>query len=152
VFDGAIFAGGVHGLEDEEQRPFVLGIEPVLEIAEEIDAGGEGFFGAGFVFVAELQCVAGIEIFQAKVFAVINPERVGDLVHGFEDLFCFHGLFFPVGTPLLKERVRPRAQQHPPAPARQSVLQPSFESWLAAPEDGRAPVAINTTTERGPAR
>jgi hypothetical protein len=84
VFDGTVLAGGVHGLEDEEQGPFVLGIEPVLEIAEEFDAAGEGFFGAGLIFITELQCVAGIEIFQVKLFAVINPEWVGYLLRSFD--------------------------------------------------------------------
>ena len=37
VLDGAVLAGGVHGLEDHQQRVAVLGVEPGLELGEPFD-------------------------------------------------------------------------------------------------------------------
>ena len=34
VLDGAVLAGGIHGLEDQQQRPAVLGIEFVLQLGQ----------------------------------------------------------------------------------------------------------------------
>ncbi len=65
---------------------------PVLKLREDFDAGPEGFFGASLVFVAITQRIAGIEIIRAKLFAVINPERVGYLCSAFRS--CSHG-FIP---------------------------------------------------------
>lgn len=50
MFDGAVFTGGVHGLEDEEDGPTVVGVELVLERGKMSDAVLEHFFEGGFVF------------------------------------------------------------------------------------------------------
>jgi hypothetical protein len=37
VLDGAILAGGVHGLKNQQDGPFVLGVEHVLQFGQGLD-------------------------------------------------------------------------------------------------------------------
>ncbi len=39
ALDGAVLAGGVHALEDQQQRPAVLGVEFLLEIVQPLAVG-----------------------------------------------------------------------------------------------------------------
>ena len=55
----AVLARGVHGLEDQQQRPAVLRVELVLELGERRDAHRERFLGARLVLGAEVERVAG---------------------------------------------------------------------------------------------
>ena len=38
MLDRAVLAGGVHGLEDQQQRPAILGVELVLQLGQQLDA------------------------------------------------------------------------------------------------------------------
>src|SRR5262245_50401066 len=78
VLDRTILAGRVHGLEDEQDRPPVLGVEHLLELGEEPDAGREGGLGLGLVLGGEVERVAGIDVAQAKA-VVGHPEGLGEL-------------------------------------------------------------------------
>ena len=44
VLDGAVFAGGVHGLKNQQQRIAVVGVQQVLQIAQVFDVPGEHLF------------------------------------------------------------------------------------------------------------
>ena len=99
VFDNAVLAGGVHGLEDEEQRPFVVGVEAVLELCEDFDTFCEGFLGAGLILVAVFERVAGIDVLETELFAVVHPERFGDLADSLEDFFWFHDSILRMCSP-----------------------------------------------------
>lgn len=46
--DGAVFASGVHGLEDEEKGVATGGVVQALQVAERIDLGLEEFFVGPF--------------------------------------------------------------------------------------------------------
>jgi len=61
VLDGAVLAGGVHGLDDDEQGVGVLGVEFVLEFGEGGNAGSKEFGGA--VLVNALRGPVGREVF-----------------------------------------------------------------------------------------
>ncbi len=50
VLDSAVFATGIHGLKHNEQGLFVLGIQPVLKLLQDISIGFEFFLG--FFFIA----------------------------------------------------------------------------------------------------
>jgi hypothetical protein len=79
VFDGAVFTGGVHGLEDQQHSPAVLGVEHVLEPGEGLDADGEGFLGAGFIFGAETEGVGGVEAFESEPVSLGDAKWAGQL-------------------------------------------------------------------------
>jgi hypothetical protein len=52
VLNHTIFAGGVHALEDDQQRPTILRVELFLQVAEEAGAVGDNFFSVVFVLYA----------------------------------------------------------------------------------------------------
>jgi len=52
VLDGAVFSGGVHGLENEQESPAVLGVELFLHFAEQAHTSREDFLGVFFAFDA----------------------------------------------------------------------------------------------------
>src|SRR5512146_1901320 len=43
VLDGAVLSGGVHRLENKQERPPVLGVEYVLELGQSLDAALKEF-------------------------------------------------------------------------------------------------------------
>src|SRR4030095_3466998 len=49
MLDGAILAGSVHRLEDEQYCPLVLRVEHVLQIGQRLDAGSQRLLGARLV-------------------------------------------------------------------------------------------------------
>ena len=99
VLDGAVLAGGIHRLEDEQQRPLALGVKLVLKFRQRLDALGQRFFGFGFALVFVPDRVGGIEILQVKFFAVINPEGFGERPGFFDDFFRFHDRTAALFTP-----------------------------------------------------
>jgi len=50
--DGAILAGGVHGLENGEHRPAILSVEAVLQFTEADYPLGEEFVGLSMIDMA----------------------------------------------------------------------------------------------------
>src|SRR5947209_3689085 len=79
VLDQAVFAGGVHGLKDQEQGPPVLGIELFLQVGEfgEVLLENLRSFFLGFDFGG----IGRVEILQAKGFAVVDFEAISELGH-----------------------------------------------------------------------
>ena len=77
MFDRAIFACGVHRLEDQKHTPAVLGIEFVLQFGHVGDALFEQFNRV--LFGAKIASVAGIEIFQADFLAIVYAIWFGQL-------------------------------------------------------------------------
>ncbi len=75
MLDGAIFAGCVHGLKNQEHRPAILRIELVLKRRHFRNALLEQFFG--MFFGTEMPRGCGIKVLQAKVLAPINAIRLG---------------------------------------------------------------------------
>src|SRR5206468_7752356 len=78
-----VLSGGIHGLQDEQDRPAVLGVELVLQLAHPDDV----FFQcrSGTPFGMQLRSVRRIEILQAKPLAVLDPIQP-------RELRCLHHL------------------------------------------------------------
>jgi hypothetical protein len=91
MLDGAILAGGIHGLEDEQHGPAVLRVKDVLQFGERLDTVFQSFLGAGLVFRREIARISRIDILETKLFAVSNAIRFGNLPGDFDDLFGFYG-------------------------------------------------------------
>ena len=89
MFDHAVFAGGVHSLQNEKQRPVILRIELLLQIGNKTSPMINNFLAV--LLVLHVACLARIVIFQAKFIAL--PDAVGfTKLRGFLDLFSvFHG-------------------------------------------------------------
>jgi hypothetical protein len=68
VFDNPVFAGGVHRLNHEQERPAILRIELLLQIAEQTGAVIDNFLA--LLLVLHLAGVARVVIFQAEFFAL----------------------------------------------------------------------------------
>ena len=74
VLDGAILAGRIHGLEDQQQRPAVLRIEHILQIGQGLNSGLQGFLRARLVSGRQLAGVFRIHIFQPELFPLGNSK------------------------------------------------------------------------------
>ena len=74
VLDGAVFSRGVHGLQDQQDGPAILGIEFFLQPGETRDPALERFFRVLFGFHAER--FPRIEILQAEMRSIRDPERL----------------------------------------------------------------------------
>ena len=74
MLDRTVLGGRVHGREDEEDCPAVLGIEHLLELGEELDAAGQGGLGLRLVFGGQIESVAGVDVAQAEA-VVGDPGR-----------------------------------------------------------------------------
>jgi hypothetical protein len=74
VLDGGVFAGGVHGLEDEEHAVAVLGVHFLLEFVDLRSELGDEFFVVGVVAVEAFDF--GFGFFDAEVFALGDAEVV----------------------------------------------------------------------------
>jgi hypothetical protein len=63
MLDRAVFAGRVHRLKHEQQRPVILCIKPVLQIGEFLDAFLQQYLRFLFKFGLEPSGIAGIVVF-----------------------------------------------------------------------------------------
>jgi hypothetical protein len=90
VLNSSVFAGCIHRLKDQEQRPLVLGVELILQFGEARDSCYQRFLRSGFVFLSELKGVIRIDIFQAKVLAFGDAKRFDDFSGCSDDFFCFY--------------------------------------------------------------
>ena len=70
VLDHAVFAGSIHGLKNQQNRPFVLGVKDVLQIGQCLDAGRQRLLRAWLVLGRKAQCVAGIKIPEFEVLSI----------------------------------------------------------------------------------
>ena len=79
VLDGAVLPGRIHRLENEQDRPFILGIELVLQFGQGEHAGGKRFLRPRLVFfLRKLECVIRIDILEAKILAFRDAELARD--------------------------------------------------------------------------
>ena len=78
-------------LEDEQQRPAILGIEHVLQLRQGRHPRLQGRLCLGLALRSEVERVAGIHILQMELPAIGDPERLGELPGAFDDLFQLHG-------------------------------------------------------------
>ena len=91
VFDRAVFARGIHGLENQQHRPLVLRIKFVLQFGQRLDTHGQRLFRARFVLVAQMERVGGVVILEAEFFPVRHAERLGERARDLDDLGFLHG-------------------------------------------------------------
>src|SRR5262249_16839425 len=77
MLDGAIFAGSIHGLKNQEHGPTVLGVEHVLELGHFGDSLPEQLLSVLLGMNVAGRC--RIEILEAKIFTVVNAVWIGKL-------------------------------------------------------------------------
>ena len=89
VLDRAVLAGRVHGLENEQQRPAILGVEHILLLREPL---GSALQEPGRLALVQLETarVAGVEVLQSKALALGDAERMDVLLDAVQDLFSRH--------------------------------------------------------------
>jgi len=68
------------GLEDEQHRPLVLRVEFVLQFGQYLDAPRQRFLRPRLVLVFELQRVAGVNVFEPELAAVLDAKRPREFV------------------------------------------------------------------------
>src|SRR5262249_31152926 len=97
--------GCIHSLEDDQQRPAILGIEHVLLFGEPLSTALKEL---GSVALVHLQAerVTGLEIVQLEALALGNAERGRVLLNLVEDLFARHNV-----TSLLRDNLALSAQR-----------------------------------------
>ena len=78
MLDDAVLAGGVGALQDDEDRPAIVGPESVLQSGKSLNAGREHLLGVAFVDI-EPAGVVGIEIGQAEAIALADAVALDDL-------------------------------------------------------------------------
>ena len=91
VFDRPVFARRIHGLENEQDSPLVLGIKFVLQIGECLHPLGQRYLGAVFVLFVKGEQIVRTVIFEPEIFSRGHPERAGQFVGFFDQLIGFHG-------------------------------------------------------------
>ena len=91
MFDRPVFARRIHGLENEQDGPLVLGIKFVLQIGECLHPLGQRYLGAVFVLLVKGEQIVRTVIFEPEIFSRGHPERAGQFVGFFDQLVGFHG-------------------------------------------------------------
>ena len=72
ALDRAVLAGGIHALEDHQQRPAVLRVQLLLEIVEALAVGLDDLFA---LLLVETASFTGLVHFQMKFAHAVEPER-----------------------------------------------------------------------------
>ena len=93
VADGAILAGGVHRLEQQQQGVAVLGVELVLLLGQPLDPLLQQFPGHRLLVGPKASRVARVDVLQAKFLPLGDAIRLDELFDLFQDLppLLFHG-------------------------------------------------------------
>ena len=84
VLDGAVLAGGIHGLEHQQQRVLVLGVEPLLHLGEVDHALAQCGLrallvaGAFAVVASEDADIARVVVAQAEALAAVDAVGLGE--------------------------------------------------------------------------
>ena len=89
ALDGAVLAGCIHGLKDEQHRPAVLCVEHILQFGQRLDPRRERFLGTRFILGPEVKRVTGIDMFQAEARTVGDLEGFREAASPLDDLFLF---------------------------------------------------------------
>jgi hypothetical protein len=72
MLDRPVFAGGIHRLEDQEERPSVFSVEFLLPLGERLHVILQAVLR--FLFIdGEIGRVAGAEILQPELLPALNP-------------------------------------------------------------------------------
>ncbi len=82
VLDGAIFAGRIHGLKNQQQRPLVLGVEFFLQLGQLLGSLTQQLLRFLFEFMFEAGGIVGLVILEAKAGTVsdaVFPDEIGIL-------------------------------------------------------------------------
>src|SRR5271168_468538 len=92
--DGAVLAGRIHALEDQQQRPAVLSVEFFLKIAQALAVRIQDLFA---LVLVETALLVGLDRLQMKRAGPVEAERRNEAV----ELGCkrFRGLFAHDGNP-----------------------------------------------------
>jgi hypothetical protein len=80
VLDRAVLAGRVHGLEDQQQRPAILGVELVLQLRQQLDARPQEL--PGFILRGHLVGVAGIDVLEREPLPGFDPVTLDQQIAG----------------------------------------------------------------------
>src|SRR5512146_213720 len=72
MLDRAVLASGVHRLEDEQERPLVLGVKLFLKLLQKRNAVIKKVFS--LAFGAQTLSICGIKVFQTERWTVIYAE------------------------------------------------------------------------------
>ena len=86
MLDRAVLAGRIHGLEDQQQGPAVLRVQPVLKLGEDLDALLQRFLGFGLVLGLEPRDVSRIDVGEPEALPVLDPVAAGQLARAFDQL------------------------------------------------------------------
>jgi hypothetical protein len=70
MLDGAVLAGGIHRLEDQQHRPAVLGVQALLQLREHLHAEREQLLGPRLGLGREVARVIRIDVLEAELLAV----------------------------------------------------------------------------------
>ncbi len=108
MFDRAVLAGGIHRLEDQEQRPAVLGIEFLLHVTEKLDAFFEESLRLALVFQAV--GVGGIVVLQPEFSTIGHAAGIDDARSFFQQLAVFHSPGSVVQTRPAEQRAKRRTK------------------------------------------
>jgi len=79
VLDRAVLAGGVHGLEDQQDGPAVLRVETLLQLGQSLDAACEQLGGLVFELRLEPAGDPGVHFIEAELGPVGDPERLHEI-------------------------------------------------------------------------
>jgi len=91
MLDGAVFAGRVHCLKDQEHSPLVLGVQFILELRESCHTRGQRFLRSWLVCLfRKFKRIVWIDILETEIFTFADAERLGESAGSFDDLSCFH--------------------------------------------------------------
>src|SRR5215469_11306551 len=102
MFDRSVLAGGVHRLEDEQQRPALLGVEHLLLLCEPHGAALQQV-GRFALVHPQATCVAWIEIGEFETVALCDAERMDVFLDAINDLFPQHGSNSPSWNPVQRQ-------------------------------------------------
>ena len=72
ALDGAVLARRIHALEDHQQRPAVLRVEPLLKIVEPLPVGFENLFG---LVLVETALLVGLVRLEMELARSVEAER-----------------------------------------------------------------------------
>ncbi len=86
VLDRAVLAGGVDGLEHEQQRPAILRVEAILQLGDRVDAVLERLERTGLVSGVQAAAVARIDVLQAEALAVLDAVRTRETPGLFDEV------------------------------------------------------------------
>src|SRR5512132_2560698 len=75
MFDRAVLARRIHRLEDHQDPPLVLRIQPLLQLGERLDAKRENLLSARLILGFEVAGIVGIEFLQPELVAAGDAIR-----------------------------------------------------------------------------